>query len=161
MKAVRAHQWCLPRDLVIDEIERPEPHRGEVLVRVQSAALNFPDVLLIAGKYQVKPPLPFSPGLEVAGLVEDLGEGVTGFSRGQPVMAQVAMGGFAEYVVAPISGVHPVPGGMTMDEAAAFPLVYQTSYFGIAYRGALQKGESVLVHSAAGGVGLAAVQIAR
>lgn len=161
MKAVRAHEWCQPRDLVIDEVERPEPQKDEVLIKIESSALNFPDVLLIAGKYQVKPPLPFSPGLEVAGTVEALGEGVTGFQIGQPVIGQVANGGFAEYVSAPISGVRAIPDGMTMDEAAAFPLVYQTSYFGIAYRGALKKGETVLVHSAAGGVGLSAVQIAR
>jgi len=161
MKAIRAHQWCQPRDLVMDEIERPEPAAGEVLVKVESAALNFPDILLIAGKYQVKPPLPFSPGLEVAGTIEKLGEGIQRFEPGQRVLAQLGMGGFAEYAAAPAGAVHVMPATMTMDEAAGFPLVYQTSYFGLAYRGAMQKGETVLIHSAAGGVGLAAVQIAR
>ena len=161
MRAIRAHNWCDPRGLVIDEVEQPEPTHGHLLVKVHSAALNFPDLLLIAGKYQVKPDLPFTPGLEVAGTVEKLGPGVDGFAVGQRVIAPVGMGGFAEYAVAPSAGVQPLPEDMSYDEGAAFPLVYQTSYFGIAYRGALQPGETVLIHSAAGGVGLAALQIAR
>jgi NADPH:quinone reductase len=161
MKAIRAHQWCDPEGLVMDEIERPEPGAGEVLIRVHAAALNFPDVLLIAGKYQVKPPLPFSPGMEVSGVVEKVGDGVSAFQAGQRVLAQLGLGGFAEYAVAPVAHVQALPAGMSDAEAASFGLVYQTSYFGIADRGQLRKGETVLVHSAAGGVGLAAVQIAR
>jgi len=161
MKAIVARQWCEPRGLVLDDVDRPEPKAGEVLIKVHSAALNFPDILLIAGKYQVKPPLPFSPGLEVAGTVESVGAGVSEYKRGERVLAQVSIGGFAEYAVAPAEAVQPIPEGMSDDEAAAFPLVYQTSYFGLVVRGALQKGETVLVHSAAGGVGLAAVQLAR
>ena len=161
MKAIRAHEWCGPRDLVIDEIDQPQPGDGQILVRVNVAGLNFPDLLIISGKYQFKPALPFSPGFEIAGTVEKVGAGVTKFSGGEPVIAQVAVGGFAEYAIAEESHTHPKPAAMSDDEAASFPLVYQTSYFGLAYRGALQKGETVLVHSAAGGVGLAAVQIAR
>ena len=161
MKAVCAHEWCAPQGLVIEDIERPEPAEGDVLIRVQTAALNFPDILLIAGKYQVKPPFPFTPGMEVAGTVEKTGAHVTEFEAGQRVLAQTALGGFAEYAIAPAIAVQPLPDSMSDDEAAAFPLVYQTSYFGLAYRCRLQKGETVLVHSAAGGVGLAAVQIAR
>ncbi len=116
---------------------------------------------MVAGKYQVKPPLPFSPGLEVAGIVDSLGSGVVGFARGQRVLAQLNLGGFAEYVAAPMTAIQRIPDAMTDVEAAAFPLVYQTSYFGLVVRGGLQTGETVLVHSAAGGVGLAAVQIAR
>ena len=127
----------------------------------QCCASIFPDILLIAGKYQVKPPLPFSPGLEVAGTIHSLGKGVTGFTPGQRVLAQLSMGGFAEFAAAPVEAIQPIPDTMTDDEAAAFPLVYQTSYFALVVRGSLQKGETVLVHSAAGGVGLAAVQIAR
>jgi len=127
---------------------------------VKSAALNFPDVLMIAGTYQVKPPLPFIPGIEVSGVVESLGPGATGPAPGTRVMAQCGMGGFAELVTVPEVAVSPIPDGMTDEEAAAFSLVYQTSYFGLAYRGQLQRGETVLVHSAGGGVGLAAVQIA-
>jgi len=145
----------------MDEIDRPQPREGEALIKVESAALNFPDLLLIAGKYQVKPPLPFSPGLEVAGTVEEVNRDGEGLSRGNRVMAQLNMGGFAEYAVAPLAAIRPLPEKMTYDEAAAFPLVYQTSYFGLAYRAALKPGESVLIHSAAGGVGLAALQIAR
>jgi NADPH2:quinone reductase len=161
MKAVVAHEWCEPRGLVIEEVARPAPMADEVMIKVHSAALNFPDILLIAGKYQIKPPLPFSPGLEVAGTVEAVGPGVTGFTLGERVLAQVSMGGFAEYVVAPAIATQKIPAAMTDDEAAAFPLVYQTSYYALKRRGALQPGETVLVHSAAGGVGLAAVQLAR
>ena len=161
MKAIRAHEWCGPRDLTIDDIDQPEPGNGQILVRVAAAGLNFPDLLIITGKYQFKPALPFSPGFEIVGTVEKVGYGVTRFSEGQRVIAQVPVGGFAEYAIAEEAYAHPKPGAMSDEQAAAFPLVYQTSYFGIAYRGALQKGETVLVHSAAGGVGLAAVQIAR
>jgi NADPH2:quinone reductase len=161
MKAIRAHEWCGPRDLVIDEIDQPQPGLGQVLVRVNVAGLNFPDLLIITGKYQFKPPLPFSPGFEIAGTVERVGPEVTKFSGGERVIAQVAVGGFAEYAIAEESHTHIRPDSMNDDQAASFPLVYQTSYFGLAYRGALQKGETVLIHSAAGGVGLSAVQIAR
>src|SRR5262249_30562585 len=140
MKAIRAHNWCQPRDLVMDDIDRPRPREGEALIKIESAALNFPDLLLIAGKDQVKPPLPFSPGVEVAGTIEDAGADPGGLEPGQRVMAQLNMGGFAEYAVAPLSAIRRLPSGMTYDEAAAFPLVYQTSYFGLAYRAALKRG---------------------
>jgi NADPH2:quinone reductase len=161
MKAIVARQWCEPRGLVIEEVARPEPREGEIVVKVQSAALNFPDILMVAGKYQVKPPLPFTPGFEVAGTVDAVGPGVEGFARGGRVLAQLSLGGFAEFAVASAASTQTIPAAMTDDEAAAFPLVYQTSYFGLVFRGRLEKGETVLVHSAAGGVGLAAVQIAR
>src|SRR5215510_796640 len=109
MKAIRAHQWCEPQGLVMDEVERPEAGAGDVLIRVHSAALNFPDVLLIAGKYQVKPPLPLVPGMEVAGTIEATGEGVSGWQVGQRVLAQLGMGGFAEYAVAPVANVQALP----------------------------------------------------
>ena len=161
MKAIRAHEWCDPQGLVMDEVERPEPGAGDVLIRVRVAALNFPDVLLIAGKYQVKPPLPLVPGMEVAGTVEQVGDGVTHLQSGQRVLAQLGMGGFAEYAVASTANVRPLPDAMSDEEAASFGIVYQTSYFGLADRGQLREGETVLVHSAAGGVGLSAVQLAR
>jgi NADPH2:quinone reductase len=161
MKAIVARQWCEPRELMMEDVDRPKPAHDQVLVKIRSAALNFPDILLIAGKYQVKPALPFTPGLEVAGTIESVGPGVTEFAPGQRVLAQLSMGGFAEFAVAPVPAIQRVPNTMSDDEAAAFPLVYQTSYFGIVVRGALQKKETVVVHSAAGGVGLAAVQIAR
>jgi NADPH:quinone reductase len=161
MKAIIVREWCEPRDLLIDDVGLPEPKEGQVRIKVRSAALNFPDILLIAGKYQVKPPLPFSPGLEVAGTIDSVGKGVKGLAPGQRVLAQLSVGGFAEFAIAPEAAIQTIPDGMSDDEAAAFPLVYQTSYFGLAVRGALQKQETVLVHSAAGGVGLAAVQLAR
>jgi NADPH:quinone reductase len=161
MKAIVARQWCEPRGLVMEEVEKPQAKEGQIVVKVHSAALNFPDILMVAGKYQVKPPLPFTPGFEVAGTIDSVGPGVARFSPGQRVLAQLSLGGFAEFAVAPAGATQRIPDAMTDDEAAAFPLVYQTSYFGLVVRGALQKGETVLVHSAAGGVGLAAVQIAR
>jgi NADPH2:quinone reductase len=161
MQAIVAKQWCDPRGLVLEEVPVPEPGEGQVRIKVHSAALNFPDILLIAGKYQVKPPLPFSPGLEVAGTIDAVGKGVAGWKQGQRVLALLGMGGFAEFAIAPATEVQPIPDAMSDDEAAAFALVYQTSYFGLVERGQIQKGETVLVHSAAGGVGLSAVQIAR
>jgi NADPH2:quinone reductase len=161
MKAIVVRQWCEPRGLVMEEVDRPEAGGGQVVIKVESAALNFPDILMIAGKYQVKPPLPFSPGFEVAGTIDSVGPGVGEFTPGERVLAQLSSGGFAEFAVAPAAATQRIPAAMTDDEAAAFPLIYQTSYFGLVFRGALQKGETVLVHSAAGGVGLAAVQIAR
>ncbi len=165
MKAIVAHQWCEPSGLVLEDVERPQPKDGQLLIKVSSAALNFPDILMVAGKYQVKPPLPFTPGFEVAGTVEAIGStsGGTGekFASGDRVLSQISLGGFAEFAVAPVATTQRIPAAMTYDEAAAFPLIYQTSYFGLVFRAGLQKGETVLVHSAAGGVGLAAVQIAR
>jgi NADPH:quinone reductase len=139
MKAIRAHQWCGPRDLSLDDVEQPQPDSRQILIRVNVAGLNFPDLLIITGKYQYKPALPFSPGFEIAGTVEKIGEGVNRFTVGDRVVAQVSVGGFAEYAIAEESNTHPIPGSMSDDEAAAFPLVYQTSYFGLAYRGGLQK----------------------
>src|SRR5215470_14639979 len=118
MNAIRAHNWCQPRDLAMDEIECPEPREAEALIKIESAALNFPDLLLIAGKYQVKPPLPFSPGLEVAGTIVQVGSSAGGLERGQRVMAQLNMGGFAEYAVAPVAAIRPLPAGMSYDEGA-------------------------------------------
>ncbi|MBI2823526.1 MAG: NADPH:quinone oxidoreductase family protein [Planctomycetia bacterium] len=161
MKAVVCQKWCQPSDLVLADIPRPTPAPSDVLVRVHTAALNFPDVLIIGGQYQFKPPLPFTPGFELVGTVEEVGSAVKHIEKGARVVAQCDLGGFAEYAVAPLHSVRPVPPGLDDEQAAAFPLVYQTSYFGLVYRGQLAKGETVLVHSAAGGVGLAAVQIAK
>src|SRR5689334_20840248 len=109
MKAIRAHEWCDPQGLVMDEIEQPRPGAGDVLIRVRVAALNFPDVLLIGGKSQVEPPLPVVPGVEVAGTIEHVGEDVTHMRSGQRVLAQLGMGGFAEDAVAEASNVQPLP----------------------------------------------------
>jgi NADPH2:quinone reductase len=162
MKAIRCTNWCQPSGLTIEDLPRPQPGPAEVLVRVAAASLNFPDVLIIQGLYQVKPPLPFTPGFELAGTVEQAGaEAAARFPPGTRVLAQCDLGAFAEYAIAPVHSVRSLPPGLDDAEAAAFSLVYQTSYFGLVYRGQLARGENVLVHSAAGGVGLAAVQIAR
>ena len=95
MKAIRAHEWCGPRDLSMDEIEQPQPGDGQVLVKVNVGGLKFPEILIISGKYQFKPALPFSPGFEIAGTVEKIGPGISKFSEGQRVIAQVPVGGFA------------------------------------------------------------------
>jgi NADPH2:quinone reductase len=161
MKAICAREWCEPQGLELIEVDTPKAKKGDVLIKVGSAALNFPDILMIQGKYQVKPPLPFTPGMEVAGTIEEVGEGVEHLKVGDRVMAQTGMGGFAEYASAPAIGARKLPEGMTDDEGAGFWLVYSTSYFALAYRAQMKPGETVLVHSAAGGVGMAAVQIAK
>ena len=118
-------------------------------------------MLIISGKYQVKPDLPYTPGFEIAGVVEETGPEVAAASPGQRVLAQLTGGGFAEFALADESSVRAIPESMSFDDAAAFPMVYQTSYFGLVHRAAMRQGETVLVHSAAGGVGLSAVQLAR
>ena len=140
---------------------RPAPDRGQVLVRNHAAALNFFDVLQVQGKYQVRPPLPFTPGAEVAGTIEAVGPDAGSFSAGDRVQAIVPLGGFAEYCVAASDSVFRIPATMGFAEAAAMPIVYQTSYFALKRRAALQPGEWLLVHAAAGGVGCAAVQIGK
>ena len=143
------------------ETSSPVPGPGQVLIQTRAAALNFFDVLQVQGKYQVKPPLPFTPGAEVAGVVESLGPEVSGLAAGDRVLAIVPLGGFAEYAVAPAESVFRIPAAMSFAEAAAMPIVYQTSYFALKRRAALQAGEWLLVHAAAGGVGCAALQIGK
>jgi NADPH2:quinone reductase len=122
---------------------------------------NFFDILMCQGRYQVKPPLPFSPGAEVAGTVRAVGEGVEGLEPGMRVFALLGWGGFATVALAPAAAVSRIPDAMSFEHAAAFSIVYQTAYFGLVYRGELRRGETLLVHAAAGGVGLAAVQVGR
>ena len=143
------------------ETPRPVPDRGQVLIRNRAAALNFFDILQVQGKYQVRPPLPFTPGAEVAGTIEAVGSDAGAFSAGDRVQAIVPMGAFAEYCVAAADSVFRIPETMGFAEAAAMPIVYQTSYFALKRRAALQPGEWLLVHAAAGGVGCAAVQIGK
>lgn len=147
--------------LRIAETSRPSPAAGQVLIRTRAAAMNFFDVLQVQGKYQVKPPVPFTPGAEVAGTVEALGPGATGVAVGDRVLAIVPLGGFAEYAVAAGDSVFRIPAAMSFAEAAAMPIVYQTSYFALTRRAALRSGEWLLVHAGAGGVGCAAVQLGK
>jgi NADPH2:quinone reductase len=155
------HALGEPADLQWVELPDPEPGPGQVAVDVEAAACNFADTLICRGKYQIKPELPFSPGSEVAGRVRALGAGVDGLRVGQRVMAQMGYGGYRTVAVADARRVHPLPDAMGMDDAAGFGVAYQTSYLALADRAALRPGETLLVHAAAGGVGLAALQIGK
>ncbi len=161
MRAMIARQWCEPSELEYGEAPDPRPQPGEVLIETRAIGCNFPDILMVQGKYQVKPPLPFSPGHEVAGVVRETGDGVTRVRPGQRVLGMLGWGGYAERVTAPARHVFVIPDAMSFEEAAAFGLVNQTSYCALVERAALQPGEWLLVHGAAGGVGLAAVQIGK
>ena len=143
------------------ELPTPEPKPGEVRIAVRAASLNFPDLLIVQGKYQFKPALPFVPGAEYAGTVDALGEGVTTLTVGQPVAAIAGTGGFATHACVTASQVLPLPPGFALEDAAAFAFTYGTSHHALIDRAALQPGETVLVLGAAGGVGTAALQIAK
>jgi NADPH2:quinone reductase len=143
------------------ELPTPEPQPGEVRIAVHCASLNFPDLLIVEGKYQFKPALPFVPGAEFSGTVEALGEGVKHLQLGQPVAALGSHGGFATHACVSARNVLPLPAGMPFEDGAAFAFAYGTSYHALMDRAALRAGETVLVLGAAGGVGSAAVQIAK
>ncbi|MEP7336141.1 MAG: NADPH:quinone oxidoreductase family protein [Acidobacteriota bacterium] len=161
MKAWRVHDWCEPHQMSFEEIAMPEPGAGEIRIKNHAAALNFYDILLIQGKYQVKPPRPFTPGSEVAGIVDAVGEGVTDFNLGDRVQAMASGGAFSEYSVAPSAKTFRIPDVMSFEEAAAMIVIYQTSYFALTHRTQVKAGEWLLVHAAAGGVGLSAMQIGK
>ncbi len=161
MKAVRCHAWGPPESLVVEELPALHPQAGEVLIEVDAASVNYPDVLLIQGKYQLRPELPFTPGTEIAGTVSALGEGVTSVKVGAKVIAFVGLGGFAEQAVAPAGKLIPIPPGIAAEVAAAFTMAYGTSHHAVVDRGQLKAGETMLVLGAAGGVGLAAVEIGK
>jgi NADPH2:quinone reductase len=148
-----------PGSLEREEMPELRADRGQVVIDVRAAGCNFFDILITQGKYQVRPEPPFSPGAEVAGTVRAVGNGVERFSVGDRVSALLPYGGFASAVIAPQERVFPMPSGMSFEEAAASGLVYQTSFVGLVHRARLRQGETLLVHAAAGGVGLSAVQI--
>lgn len=145
----------------IKDIETPLPGPGEVQIKVRAAAVNFPDLLQTRGEYQHKPALPFIPGLEISGEVTALGEGVTQFEIGDPVVGGARIGGFAEYAVSPAAGLRRKPDGLSFSQAAGYATAYLTAYVSLVRRAAVEPGEWVLVHGAAGGVGLAAVDLAK
>jgi NADPH2:quinone reductase len=161
MRAVVVDRWMEPSELAVREVPAPALHPGTLRIEVRAAGCNFFDILMVQGRYQVKPPFPFTPGAEIGGIVREVGEGVRGFAVGDRVLSSAGMGGFAEQCVVPARGCYRLPDAMSFEEGAALPIIYPTSYAGLIDRGALQKGETLLVHAAAGGVGLAAVQIGK
>jgi len=161
MKAVLCRTFGPPSGLVLEDVPAPQPGPGEMLIRVAACAVNFADTLMIQGKYQTRPDLPFSPGGEVAGTVAALGPGVAGPPPGSSVLAMTSHGGFAELAVARADAVVPVPEGVEPVAAAALSYAYGTAFHALRDRGGLQPGEMVLVLGAAGGTGLAAVRLAK
>ncbi len=161
MKAVVCRELGLPEQLVVEELPAPPLAADEVRIKVAGADVNFPDVLMVQGKYQMKPPLPFVPGAGVAGTVLEVGTQVRHLKAGDLVAAMMSVGGFAEQAVVKAAMCLPLPPGLDLAEAAAFPLVYGTSYHALKQRGQLKAGETLLVLGASGGVGLAAVQLGK
>ena len=161
MKAVRCNRHGGPETLVVEDIAVPAPRAGEVLVEVKAAGINFPDALIIQNKYQFKPALPFTPGGELAGVVAAVGEGVTRVRVGDAVIGFTGWGGFAEQVVLPAEGLIPMPEGMPFDIAGSFLMTYGTCWHALKDRAQLRAGETVLVLGAAGGIGIAAIEIAK
>lgn len=160
------HAWLCENPVGVDalqwkELPTPRPQAGQVLVRIEAASLNFPDLLIVQNKYQIKPPLPFVPGSEYAGLVEAVGDGVTQLKVGQRVACLSGTGGFATHTLAPAALCMPLPPGFPAVDAAAFIMIYATSHHALVDRAQLKPGETVLVLGAAGGVGTAAIQIAK
>jgi NADPH2:quinone reductase len=161
MKAIRCKAYGPPSSLVLEEVENIKPKAKEVLVAVKACGLNFPDTLIIQGLYQFKPELPFTPGSDVAGVVKEVGEGVSHLKVGQEVFGFVAHGGLAEEVLVPANACFPKPTQMDFPTAASFLMAYGTSYHALKDRGRLTKGETMLVLGASGGVGLAAVELGK
>ncbi|WP_040260248.1 NADPH:quinone oxidoreductase family protein [Pseudomonas massiliensis] len=161
MKALLCKAFGPAQSLVVEDVPAPEPKRNEVVVQVHSASVNFPDTLIIEGKYQFKPPFPFAPGGEAAGVVVAIGEGVSTLRQGDKVMALTGWGSFAEQVAVPAYNIMPMPASMPFDEGASFAMTYGTSMHALRQRGNLQAEETLLVLGAAGGVGLAAVEIGK
>ncbi|MCB1193252.1 MAG: NADPH:quinone oxidoreductase family protein [Leptospiraceae bacterium] len=161
MKAYVVESWCEPKDLKFQEIKDPIPKQGEVLIEIKAAGVNFPDRLLMEGKYQERPTRPFIPGIEVSGVVIALGEGVTNHKVGDRVIALCWLGGYAEKVAVPEKDVYPMPASMNFEEGAGFIVTYQSSYFAVVERGHLKPSETLLVHSGAGGIGTSAIQIGK
>ena len=161
MKAILCKTYGLPSTLVLEDIASPQPKDKEVLVTLKACGVNFPDTLIIQGLYQFKPALPFTPGSDVAGIVKAVGEGVKHLKVGDEVFGFVAHGGFAEEVIVPSNACFLKPKGMDFATAASFMMAYGTSYHALKDRAQLQAGETILILGASGGVGLAAVELAK
>ncbi|HLV98368.1 MAG TPA: NADPH:quinone oxidoreductase family protein [Ktedonobacterales bacterium] len=161
MKAVLCKAFGPPESLVIEEVEPLTPGRGQAVISVKACGVNFPDTLIIQGLYQFKPPPPFSPGGEVAGVVKEVGAGVENVKPGDRVIAFTAYGGFAEEVLTEAATLIPMPADMDFDVASAFVMTYGTDIHALKDRAKLQRGETLLVLGAAGGIGLAAVELGK
>jgi NADPH:quinone reductase len=161
VKALQCVVHGLPETLVVNDVAIPEPGKGEVRVKVHAAGVNFPDVLIIQNLYQFKPPLPFSPGGEASGVVDAVGEGVTAYKPGDRVITMIGNGAMAEYLIATEARVVPMADAMPFDIGAGFTMTYGTSHHALKQRANLQPGETLLVLGAAGGVGLAAVELGK
>jgi NADPH2:quinone reductase len=161
MKAIVCKQFGLPETLEFKAVEIPQPKEGEILITVKACSVNFPDTLIIQGKYQFRPEFPFSPGSDVAGVVEKVGASVTHFKEGDEVVGFIPFGGFAQKAIVKAKDCFPKPKGMSMVHASAFLLAYGTSYHALKDRANLQKGETILILGASGGVGLTALELAK
>jgi NADPH2:quinone reductase len=161
MRAVICRGWGAIDDLTIEDVPVPMPGRGQVLIDVRATGVNYADSIMVAGRYQTKPPFPFSPGLEAAGIVRECGESTTRYRPGDRVMAILAYGGFAEQAVADEVETFAIPSSMSFDEAGAFPIAYISSHVAIRWQGRLEASETLLVLGAAGGAGLTAVEIGK
>lgn len=161
MRAVTCTAFDQPEALSVQTVPDPTPGPGEVVLTVEAAGVNYPDALMVMGQYQVKPPLPFTPGAEAAGTIAAVGEGITHLRPGQRVAAFTGTGAFAEQLLAPANVVMPLPDGVNTEVAAGLPLAFGTTMHALVDRAGLQPGETLLVLGAAGGVGLAAVMIGK
>jgi NADPH2:quinone reductase len=161
MRAVVCRAWGDVDDLRLEEVVAPTAGPAEVLIAVKATAVNYADAIMVAGRYQTRPELPFSPGLETAGVVASVGDGARRLKPGDRVMALLAYGGLAELAVAPEAETFAIPEGMSFDEAGAFPIAYISSHVALRWQGRLEPGETLLVLGAAGGVGLTAVEIGK
>ncbi|QQQ17665.1 NADPH:quinone oxidoreductase family protein [Brevundimonas vitis] len=161
MRAVLSKTPGGPETLVVEDVLDPTPMKGEVVIEVKAVGINFPDTLIIEDKYQFKPARPFSPGAEIAGVVEAVGEGVKGVFKGDRVIAVPGWGGLVERIAVPAASVVKMPDGMSFEEGAALIMTYGTSYYALKDRAKLQPGETLLVLGAAGGVGAAAVELGK
>jgi NADPH2:quinone reductase len=161
MKALLCKQFGPPQNLALEEVPSPEPAPGEVLLKVKACGINFYDTLIVQGRYQIKPPLPFAPGGEVAGVVKEIGPGVHGFRVGDSVLAFISWGGCAEEVAVDAERLVPIPHGVDFASAAGFLVAYGTAHLALKDRAALKADETLLVLGAAGGVGIAAIEIGK
>ncbi|HZX96160.1 MAG TPA: NADPH:quinone oxidoreductase family protein [Myxococcales bacterium] len=161
MKALLCREYGPVERLAVEDVPSPRPGHGDVVIEVKASALNFPDALMVQGLYQVKPPLPFSPGMELAGIVKEVGEDVQGVHQGERVIASPGRGGFAQECVVAADRVSPLPAGMDFETGSAFVLTYCTSLHALADCGRLQAGETLVVLGASGGVGSSAIEVGK